>query len=137
MQRRRLFFQLGFFALFLLAPALDLLRFDLNEAQLWFLGQRWSLGIDAFKAGEITANEAAIRIFLRAFLPAIVVVVAFLGVAWRYGRLYCGWLCPFGALQELTNNLAVTLGIGIGTAVGVATGNLAGRLALQSQSLSR
>ena len=70
MQRRRLFFQLGFFALFLLAPALDWLRFDLNEAQLWFLGQRWSLGIDAFRAGEISANEAAMRIFLRAFLPA-------------------------------------------------------------------
>ena len=46
MQRRRLFFQLGFFALFLLAPALNLLRFDLNETQLWFLGLRWSLGID-------------------------------------------------------------------------------------------
>ena len=29
-----------------------------------------------------------------------------------WGRgVYCGWLCPFGALQELTNNLAVTLGI--------------------------
>jgi len=103
MQRRRLFFQLGFFALFLLAPALNLLRFDLNEAQLWFLGQRWSLGIDAFRAGEISANEAAMRIFLRAFLPAIVVVVAFLGVAWRYGRLYCGWLCPHFTLVETLN----------------------------------
>jgi ferredoxin-type protein NapH len=103
MQRRRLFFQLGFFALFLLAPALNLLRFDLNEAQLWFLGQRWSLGIDAFKAGEITANEAAFRIFLRAILPGIVVVVAFLGVAWRYGRLYCGWLCPHFTLVETLN----------------------------------
>ena len=61
MQRRRLFFQLGFFALFLLAPSLNLLRFDLHEAQLWVLGQRWSLGIDAFRAGEITANQAAIR----------------------------------------------------------------------------
>ena len=105
MQRRRLFFQLGFFALFLLAPALDLLRFDLTEAQLWFLGQRWSLGIDAFRAGEITANEAAIRIFLRSFLPAIGVVVAFLAVAWRYGRLYCGWLCPHFSLVESLNDL--------------------------------
>jgi ferredoxin-type protein NapH len=67
MQRRRLLFQLAFFALFLVAPSLDLLRFDLNETQLWFLGQRWSLGIDAFKAGEITANQAAISIFVRGF----------------------------------------------------------------------
>jgi hypothetical protein len=50
MQRRRLIFQLGFFALFLLSPALNLLRFDLTEAQLWVLGMRWSLGIDAFQA---------------------------------------------------------------------------------------
>lgn len=29
-----------------------------------------------------------------------------------WGRgVYCGWLCPFGALQELTNNAAVALGI--------------------------
>jgi nitric oxide reductase NorQ protein len=48
---RRLYFQIAFFAVFLLAPALDLLRFDLGETQLWFLGQRWSLGIDAFRAG--------------------------------------------------------------------------------------
>lgn len=104
MQRRRLFFQLGFFALFLLAPSLDLLRFDLNETQLWFLGQRWSLGIDAFKAGEITANQAAISIFVRGFLPVIVLAVAFLGVAYRYGRLYCGWLCPHFTLVETLNN---------------------------------
>ncbi len=103
MQRRRLFFQLGFFALFLLAPALNLLRFDLNEAQLWFLGQRWSLGIDAFKAGEITANQAALGIFVRGFFPVIVLVVAFLAVAYRYGRLYCGWLCPHFTLVETLN----------------------------------
>lgn len=131
MQRRRLFFQLGFFALFLLAPALNLLRFDLNETQLWFLGQRWSLGIDefwsppvrdfvshspqgghrslgrpgaSFAHGEITANQAAIQIFVRAFLPVIALIVAFLAVAWRYGRLYCGWLCPHFTLVETLNS---------------------------------
>jgi len=38
LQARRRLTQLAFFALFLLAPALDLLRFDLHEAQLWLLG---------------------------------------------------------------------------------------------------
>jgi len=103
LQRRRLFFQVGFFALFLLAPALDWLRFDLNETQLWFLGQRWTLGIDAFRAGEITANQAAMQIVTRAFLPAIAVAGIFLAVAWRYGRLYCGWLCPHFTLVETLN----------------------------------
>jgi ferredoxin-type protein NapH len=103
MQQRRLYFQIAFFAVFLLAPALDLLRFDLNETQLWFLGQRWSLGIDEFRAGRISADEAALSIILRGFLPAIVVIAAFLAVAWRYGRLYCGWLCPHFTLVEVLN----------------------------------
>jgi len=71
MQRRRLLFQTGFFLLFLLAPALDWLRFDLGEAQLWFLGQRWSLGIDDFRAGHIDAAQMTLQIALRAFVPAI------------------------------------------------------------------
>jgi polyferredoxin len=105
MQRRRRTFQLAFFALFLLAPALDLLRFDLNETQLWVLGQRWSLGIDAFRAGQISADDMALRIVLRAFLPGIALIAGFLAVAWRYGRLYCGWLCPHFSLVELLNDL--------------------------------
>ncbi|HQY08411.1 MAG TPA: 4Fe-4S binding protein, partial [Burkholderiaceae bacterium] len=103
LQRRRRLFQLGFFALFLLAPALDLLRFDLNEAQLWFLGQRWTLGIDDFRAGRISANEAALSILLRAFVPALLLIAGFLAVAWRYGRLYCGWLCPHFSIVETLN----------------------------------
>ncbi len=102
-QGRRLGWQIGFFLLFLLAPALDLLRFDLYETQLWFLGQRWTLGIDAFKAGQISANEVALSILSRGFLPAILLVAVFIGLAWRYGRLYCGWLCPHFTVVETVN----------------------------------
>ncbi len=35
-------------------------------------------------------------LFLIAFLPLI--------LALFYGRFYCGWLCPFGAIQELIGN---------------------------------
>ena len=104
LQRRRRAFQLGFMALFLLAPALDLLRFDLHETQLWVLGQRWGLGITAFQQGQASAAETAVAIFLRGFLPAIGLVLGFLAVAWRYGRLYCGWLCPHFSLVEVLNN---------------------------------
>src|SRR5574343_574169 len=106
--RHRRLFQLGFFALFLSAPALDLLRFDLHEAQLWFLGQRWSLGIDAFRAGRIGPTEVALSILLKGFLPALLLVGAFLAVAWRHGRLYCGWLCPHFSLVELLNDTLLT-----------------------------
>ena len=105
LQRRRLFFQLGFFALFLVAPALDWLRFDLSTTQLWVLGQPWSLGIDALRAGTRSAPEVAAGIFWRAFVPALGLIAAFLAVAWRYGRLYCGWLCPHFSLVELLNGV--------------------------------
>jgi ferredoxin-type protein NapH len=105
MQRQRRAFQIAFFALFLCAPALNLLRFDLTEVQLWVLGQRWSLGIDAFRQGLIGPGEMAARLLLRALLPALLVVGGFLAVAWRYGRLYCGWLCPHFSLVELLNHV--------------------------------
>ncbi len=105
LQQWRLVTQLGFFALFVLAPALNLLRFDLNQTQLWFLGQRWSLGIDALRHGDIDATTAAIQLVWRAFVPAVLVVTVFLGVAYRYGRLYCGWLCPHFSMVELLNGL--------------------------------
>ena len=97
--------QTGFFVLFLLAPALNLLRFDLNETQLWVLGMRWSLGIDAFVRGEASATQTALAILLRGFLPALLLAGAFLGVAYRYGRVYCGWLCPHFSLVETLNDL--------------------------------
>ncbi len=105
LQKLRNATQGGFFLLFLLAPALNLLRFDLYEAQLWVLGMRWTLGIDAFTRGEINATQVGISIVLRAFLPALILIVVFLGVAYRYGRLYCGWLCPHFSAVETLNNL--------------------------------
>ena len=81
MQRQRRTFQIAFFALFLLAPALNLLRFDVTEVQLWVLGQRWSLGIDDFRQGLIGPGDMALRLFLRALLPAVLLVGGFLAVA--------------------------------------------------------
>lgn len=105
LQKLRNATQAGFFLLFVFAPALNLLRFDLNETQLWFLGLRWSLGIDALARGEINATQASISLLLRAFLPGIAVVALFLGIAYRYGRLYCGWLCPHFSVVETLNNV--------------------------------
>lgn len=49
------------------------------------------------------------------FLIAPVIFLLWSAVAlgllfWGRG-VYCGWLCPFGALQELTNNLAIRFGL--------------------------
>lgn len=49
------------------------------------------------------------------FLMAPLIFILWVGVAagmlfWGRG-VFCGWLCPFGALQELTNRLARRLGV--------------------------
>lgn len=105
LQRLRRLTQGSFFALFLLAPSLNLLRFDLHEAQLWVLGMRWTLGIDALARGEVSSTAASLQLVLRGILPPLAVAAAVLAVAWRYGRLYCGWLCPHFSLVETLNDL--------------------------------
>lgn len=107
-QKLRQFTQVGFFLLFLLAPALDLLRFDLYSTQLWFLGHPWSLGIQAFKSGSgnsATTLQASAGIMLGLFVPLIAFIAVFLGIAYRYGRIYCGWLCPHFSVVEMLNDV--------------------------------
>lgn len=99
-QRHRNAWRIGFFALFLLAPPLDLFRLDLTLGHFIILGQDWSLGIR-----DVSAAEATFNLITRAFLP-IAALVGLVGwVAWRWGRLYCGWLCPHFSVVELINSL--------------------------------
>ena len=104
-QQRRLLWQAGFFILFVLAPLFDILRFDLTTGHAWLLGMPWRLGIDDFMAGRIGSTEVGLNILLRLFLPLLTFAIAFLLVAWRWGRLYCGWLCPHFSAVETINNL--------------------------------
>lgn len=105
LQRRRLLFQVGFFLLFILAPVFDLFRYDLDAGHAWLLGFEWRLGLDDFLAGRIGALEAGANVLLRLFVPILVGAGAFLYVAWRWGRLYCGWLCPHFSVVETINTL--------------------------------
>jgi len=44
--------------------------------------------------------------------PIIFITWGWVAVALLFwGRVYCGWLCPFGALQELINRLAQRFGV--------------------------
>lgn len=104
-QRRRLMWQIGFFALFALAPVFNLLRYDLTAGHAWLLGMEWRLGLDAFSAGEISALQAAGNVLLRLFLPLLGGAALFLFIAWKWGRLYCGWLCPHFSVVETINKL--------------------------------
>lgn len=103
--RRRGLWQAGFFILFVLAPIADVFRFDLEAGHAYLLGFPWHLGLDPFLNKEIGALEAGWRVLSRLFLPLVLGAAAFIWVAWRWGRLYCGWLCPHFSVVELINSL--------------------------------
>ena len=105
LQRNRLLVQSGFFMLFLLAPVFDLFRLDLNLKHFFFFGMHWTLGLDDFVAGKINAGQAAVNITLRGGLPILGSIAVGLGISWKYGRLYCGWLCPHYSVVETINQL--------------------------------
>ena len=104
-QAWRLLAQSAFFIVFVLTPIFDLLRYDLTRGHAYILGMEWHLGIDAFLAGQIGAGQAALNILLRLFLPLAILALGVLGIAWKWGRLYCGWLCPHFSVVETVNRL--------------------------------
>ncbi len=106
-QAWRLLAQMGFFTLFVLTPVFDLFRYDLGRGHAYFLGHEWHLGIDDFLAGRIAAGQAALNILAGLFVPALGVAALGLGIAWRWGRLYCGWLCPHFSVVETINRLMI------------------------------
>jgi ferredoxin-type protein NapH len=62
---------------------------------------RWSLGIDAFMPAATSMPPRQRYISCCGhFCPAWCWWSIFLTVAYRYGRLYCGWLCPHFSVVE-------------------------------------
>jgi polyferredoxin len=104
-QRHRLLWQTGFFVLFVFAPVFDLLRYDLTLGHAYFLGMPWTIGLDDFLAGKVSPGEAAANLLLRVFVPIFAAGGALIYAAWRWGRLYCGWLCPHFSVVETLNRL--------------------------------
>lgn len=105
LQRYRVLAQIGFFALFALTPVFDLLRYDLTEKHAYFLTFQWHLGIDDLIAGRVDARTAAVNLVLYLFFPLLGAAALVIGVAWKWGRLYCGWLCPHFSVVETINRL--------------------------------
>lgn len=104
-QTQRLIWRSAFFILFILAPPLNIFRFDLNLNHFIFLWHPWTLGIEAFQQGKISTLEMTLNMFLRFFLPIGLVVATGAFISWKWGRLYCGWLCPHFSVVEMINSL--------------------------------
>lgn len=102
---KRLLTRTVFFLLFVFAPILDLFRLDLYQGHFILLGMDWTLGLGAFQRGENDAMQAAVNLLLRGFIPLLLLLALGFWLAWRYGRIYCGWLCPHFSVVETINGL--------------------------------
>ena len=105
LQRYRLLAQMAFFALFTVTPIFDLFRYDLTEKHAYFLTYQWHIGIDDLIAGRVDGQTATVNLILYLFLPILGTGALLLLVAWKWGRLYCGWLCPHFSVVETINRL--------------------------------
>lgn len=94
-----------FFIAFVLVPLFDVFRLDLTLHHFIFFGMPWGFGIDDFQAGQISSTQLAANIVIRGFLPIVAIVGGVVWVSWKYGRLYCGWLCPHFSVVEVINQL--------------------------------
>ncbi len=104
-QRWRSLTQLGFFTLFVIAPPLDIFRYDLTLGHFIVFGYDWKLNLAALQYSQVNAADAAINVLLLGLIPIVLIAFGFLFVAWRWGRIYCGWLCPHFSVVELINKL--------------------------------
>lgn len=105
LQRYRVFTQISFFILFTVTPIFDLFRYDLTLKHAYILTHPWHIGIDDLIAGTDEPLTAAVNLIFFLFLPILGTLALIIGVAWKWGRLYCGWLCPHFSVVETINRL--------------------------------
>lgn len=105
LQRNRLLTRSGFFLLFLLAPVTNVFRYDLTETHFVLLGFPLSFNLDLAWVAQSSPTEVAGQILFWFVLPIVTLVPLVLWIAWKWGRIYCGWLCPHFSVVETINHL--------------------------------
>lgn len=58
-----------------------------------------------FQSGASSDMQMAWRLFARFLLPLGLIVAIVFYVSWKWGRIYCGWLCPHFSVVEMINGL--------------------------------
>ncbi len=104
-ERLRTVSRYSFYLLFLLAPWLDIFRFDLTAGHFVILGHAWIFGLEPSQYQCFDTPTQVRHLVLNFILPVVFLVAAFIFISWKYGRLYCGWLCPHFSVVESINRL--------------------------------
>ncbi len=100
-QNLRTLTQISFFILFCIAPILNLFRFDLDQGHFYLLTYSWSVGI-----GEnLPTGQLALNLLFYGLVPVVVVLTSGFYFFYKFGRIYCGWLCPHFSVVEIINKL--------------------------------
>ena len=105
LQRSRLVVRSLFFLLFLLAPVLNIFRFDLTTTNFILFNQVLSFGMTTEWIKASDHWDMGLRILGYFILPIIATVVSGIYIFYKWGRLYCGWLCPHFSVVEYVNGL--------------------------------
>jgi ferredoxin-type protein NapH len=104
--------QVLFIAFVFLIPVLDIFRYDTDTHELIVFGSVWTLGLPLDFYTDLSASGAfhiAVQFFLKAIVPWLLFLALFPLLGYVTGRLFCGWLCPEGALFELSDFLTLKL----------------------------
>lgn len=80
-----------------LTPWTGLFRLDLPASQVVYLGRAYPLGWPYI---------------LGLIVPFVILVWALAFLAYRQGRVFCGWACPYGTLVEAFEAIRTALGRG-------------------------
>ncbi len=104
--------QAAFLFFIFLVPVLNILRFDSDTHEFILFGISWGFGLrpEYFTDhSPLGAFRIALQFFLKGILPWILFLSIFPLLGSISGRLFCGWLCPEGALFELADFLTLKL----------------------------
>ncbi len=104
-QSARTYTRVFFFLLFLFAPLLNIFRFDLDLGHFIIFGQQWTLDLGSVLTGQGDSVDAASIVFLKVLIPGMLFIGICGVLIWKYGRIYCGWLCPHFSVVEMINGI--------------------------------
>ncbi|MCU7940597.1 MAG: 4Fe-4S binding protein [gamma proteobacterium symbiont of Bathyaustriella thionipta] len=95
--------QYGFYLLFLSAPLLNIFRFDILDGHFIVFGHSWMLGLESSEFECLDTSHSVRNVLLNFLLPVFILILITGLIAWKFGRVYCGWLCPHFSVVETIN----------------------------------